>query len=236
MADNEKTHSDQGSVDADSLFEAMTRQEKHYSGGEEKAADEGKRVAAAEDFHASPINSDVSQQDGVSRVPATSEDRRSNAKPWGRRKTDRPDAPMQTGRRSTDSVDPRHSKVKAADLQAIWEAFRAVNCDPYRDQSTHVIEWERALTLAMEQFGEISWELLPDRIYPDGTMEVGLSMSISGISRSKLRPVTDEGGRPFQQPNALQISVAREQCVADCLALFGLGLQAQTPLEAPPQP
>lgn len=157
-------------------------------------------------------------------------------KPWGRRKTNRPGAPMQTGRRSADSVDPKHSKVKAADLQAIWRAFRAVNCDPYRDQITHGIAWEQALRLAMEQFGEISWEVLPDRVHPDGTMEVGLSMSISGVSRSKLRPVTDEGGRPLQQPNALQISFAREQCVGDCSTLFGLGIQAQTPLETSPQP
>jgi hypothetical protein len=81
-----------------------------------------------------------------------------------------------------------------------------------------------------------SYELLPDTVYPDGTMEVRVKVGIGSngwdrdgvfsgdyVSNTMWLPVLDFKNKAISGPNAFDINSARMRCLVKCLAMFGLG-------------
>jgi len=112
------------------------------------------------------------------------------------------------------------------------------------DCSTHIekkgqfsyLAWTWAWAMVKEQYPLASYELLPDTVYPDGTMEVRVKVGIGSkgwdrdgvfsgdyVSNTMWLPVLDFKNKAISKPNAFDINSARMRCLVKCLAMFGLG-------------
>ena len=82
-------------------------------------------------------------------------------------------------------------------------------------------------------------------MYPDGTREVRVSVTIEGLTHMMWLPVMNHTNNAISNPNARDVSDARMRCLVKAIALHGLGLyiyagedipQATQPQKPAPKP
>jgi hypothetical protein len=67
--------------------------------------------------------------------------------------------------------------------------------------------------------GEAPWFSLPD-----GSMLVGVTVTIKGHAKQCLLPVMDHRNKAIKNPDAFALNTAVMRCLAKCIAMHGLGL------------
>lgn len=108
---------------------------------------------------------------------------------------------------------------------SIWKTLSAIDCSEHVEMKGKFsyLSWTWAWAMVKENYPEAQYELLPDTIYQDGTMEVRVGVSIEGLSHDMWLPVLNHQNKPIENPNAFDINTARMRCLVKCLAMFGLG-------------
>ena len=123
-------------------------------------------------------------------------------------------------------------------MSSIWEVLSRIDCSEHTEHKGQFsyLSWTWAWAMVKERYPRAHYELLEDTVYPDGTMEVRVKVSIgvetfdrNGLANgdhcehTMWLPVLDFKNKPIQNPNAFDINSARMRCLVKCLAMFGLG-------------
>ena len=124
--------------------------------------------------------------------------------------------------------------------KSIWATLSAIDCSAHIEKKGQFsyLAWTWAWAMVKENYPWAEYELLADTVYPDGTMEVRVKVSIntqvavdSGnhslvfntLSHTMWLPVLDFKNKAICNPNAFDINSSRMRCLVKCLAMFGLG-------------
>ena len=121
---------------------------------------------------------------------------------------------------------------------SIWKTLSTIDCREHTEKKGQFsyLAWTWAWAMVKENYPWAEYELLPDTVYPDGTMEVRVKISINTqvavdghklvfntLSHTMWLPVLDFKNKAIQNPNAFDINSSRMRCLVKCLAMFGLG-------------
>jgi hypothetical protein len=132
------------------------------------------------------------------------------------------------------------SRWVLAHMSSVWATLSAINCNEHiaKKGQFSYLSWTWAWAMVKEQYPYANYELLPDIVYPDGSMEVRVQVSISvkvavdspnhalvfnTLSHTMWLPVLNHQNKAIDNPDAMEINSARMRCLVKCLAMFGLG-------------
>jgi hypothetical protein len=129
--------------------------------------------------------------------------------------------------------------------KSVWATLSAIDCNKHVEKKGQFsyLSWTWAWAMVKEHYSDAEYVLEDDTTYPDGTMEVRVSVSIHGLVHTMWLPVLDFKNKAIQHPNAFDINSARMRCLVKCLAMFGLGhyiyagesMPQEQPLEETPE-
>lgn len=108
---------------------------------------------------------------------------------------------------------------------SVWNTLSAIDCSEHIEQKGQFsyLSWTWAWAMVCDKYPLSTYALLDDTVYPDGTMEVRVSVTIEGITHTMWLPVLDFKNKAITNPNAFDVNSARMRCLVKCLAMFGLG-------------
>ena len=86
------------------------------------------------------------------------------------------------------------------------------------------LSWSWAWQEVKNKYPDASFEVHDDVVYPDGTREVRVSVTIEGLTHMMWLPVMNHTNNAISNPNARDVSDARMRCLVKAIALHGLGL------------
>lgn len=111
----------------------------------------------------------------------------------------------------------------------VWTVLHKVDCSKHIEKKGNLsyLSWAWAWAELMKYYPESSYSRLPDTRYPDDSVEVGFTVTVSdgekSLSREMWLPVMDNKNFAIKNPDARKISDSRMRCLVKCLAMFGLG-------------
>ena len=111
----------------------------------------------------------------------------------------------------------------------VWDTLSKVDCGKHIEKKGNLsyLSWAWAWAELMRHYPESSYSRLPDTRYPDDSVEVGFTVTVSDgeklLSREMWLPVMDNKNNAIKNPDARKISDSRMRCLVKCLAMFGLG-------------
>ena len=114
--------------------------------------------------------------------------------------------------------------------QEVWKTLSAVNVNDKVEKKNRFtyLSWVWAWQILMEHYPESSFEMHPEKFFPDGTAEVGVTVTVrkdeQAISRYMWLPVINNQNQPTKNPNSFDINKNKMRCLVKCLGMFGLGL------------
>jgi len=110
-------------------------------------------------------------------------------------------------------------------MSDVWKTLSAIDCNKHIEKkgAFSYLSWTWAWAMVKEKYPSADYHLEDDIIYPDGTMEVRVSVSIDTITHTMWLPVLDFKNRAITNPNAFDVNSGRMRCLVKCLAMFGLG-------------
>ena len=128
--------------------------------------------------------------------------------------------------------------------KSIWATLSAIDCSAHIEKKGQFsyLAWTWAWAMVKENYPRSYYALSDDTVYPDGTMEVRVTVGIPegddivGLTHQMWLPVLDFKNKPIQNPNAFDINTARMRCLVKCLAMFGLGHYIYAGESAPQEP
>jgi len=109
--------------------------------------------------------------------------------------------------------------------KSIWETLSTIDCSEHVEKKGQFsyLAWTWAWAMVKEHYPEADYLLRDDLVFPDGTMEVRVEVSIENLCHAMWLPVLDFKNKAIPNPNAFDINSARMRCLVKCLAMFGLG-------------
>jgi len=109
--------------------------------------------------------------------------------------------------------------------KSIWAILSAIDCSEHTDKKGQFtyLSWTWAFAMVKNLYPNTDYALEDDIVYPDGSREVRVTVTIEGLSHTMWLPVLDFKNRAIANPNAMDINSARMRCLVKCLAMFGLG-------------
>ena len=136
---------------------------------------------------------------------------------------------------------------------SIWNVLSAINVNEHVKEKGgfSYLSWTWAWAMVKERYPYADYELLPDVVYPDGTMEVRVQVSISTqvavdsaahqlvfneLKHTMWLPVLDFRNKAIANPDAFAINSSRMRCLVKALAMFGLGHYIYSGESAPQEP
>jgi hypothetical protein len=114
---------------------------------------------------------------------------------------------------------------------SVWKTLSAIDCNKHTEKKGQFtyLSWTWAWAMVKEQYPMARYNLCPDIVYPDGTMEVRVEVLIpceadtSGLIHEMWLPVLNHSNKAISNPDAMAINSSRMRCLVKCLAMFGLG-------------
>jgi len=109
---------------------------------------------------------------------------------------------------------------------SIWATLSAIDCNQHTEKKGQFsyLSWTWAWAMVKERYPDANWQLEDDVFFPDGSMEVRVTVTIEGHSSTMWLPVLNFQNKAIQNPNAFDINSGRMRCLTKCLAVgFGLG-------------
>ena len=121
---------------------------------------------------------------------------------------------------------------------SIWATLSAIDCSEHIEKKGKFsyLAWTWAWAKVCEVYPRSHYSLNEDIVYPDGTMEVRVTVTVmkdfdvpsttkpmAPLTHTMWLPVLDYQNKPIPNPNAFDINTARMRCLVKCLAMFGLG-------------
>jgi hypothetical protein len=119
----------------------------------------------------------------------------------------------------------KQQRVSEIMADSVWKNLSGINCTEHTAKKGQFsyLSWTWAWAMVKEHYPLADYELEPDVVFPDGTMEVRVSVSIEGMTHTMWLPVLDHKNKAVNNPNAFDINSSRMRCLVKCLAMFGLG-------------
>ena len=110
-------------------------------------------------------------------------------------------------------------------MESIWDSLKNVDVSEHTEKKGNFtyLSWTWAWAYIKSKYPTAQYKILPDTIYPDGTMEVRMEVTIENLSHTMWLYVMDFKNKAVPHPNAQQINTTRMRCLVKCLAMFGLG-------------
>lgn len=133
-------------------------------------------------------------------------------------------------------------------MSTAWKALSGIDVGNKIEKKGRFsyLSWSWAWQQVKDKYPGATFEILEDVVFPDGTREVRVSVTIEELTHMMWLPVMDHSNKAIQNPNARQINDARMRCWVKAIALHGLGLYIYAgedvphnddqPAPPPPQP
>lgn len=131
-----------------------------------------------------------------------------------------------------EALPTDEQEVRPTAESVIWTTLSKINVSEHTkkkgDRLTY-LPWTLAWQLLMDNF-PASYYTFEDSTFPDGTMEVSCSISVSvypeeqNVVRTMWLPIMNHKNQAVQNPDARQVSDSRMRALAKCVAILGLGL------------
>jgi hypothetical protein len=111
----------------------------------------------------------------------------------------------------------------------VWETLHEENVNHATEKvgKFTYLSWTWAWQFLMEYYPQAQYVIHDDIVFPDGSMEVRVSISIEKqgekVERIMWLPVMNHKNQAIINPNAFQVNTARMRCLVKCIAMLGLG-------------
>ena len=121
---------------------------------------------------------------------------------------------------------------------SIWATLSKIDCSEHVEKKGKFsyLAWTWAWAMVKERYPYAEYRLVDDTVYPDGTMEVRVEVSVptqfdagnhklvfNTLTHTMWLPVLNHQNKAIANPNAFDINTSRMRCLVKCLAMFGLG-------------
>jgi hypothetical protein len=109
---------------------------------------------------------------------------------------------------------------------SIWETLSRIDCSQHIEKKGQFsyLSWSWCWSIVKEHYPAASWHLEPEVIFPDGTVEVRITVSIEDQTATMWLPVMDFKNNAKPNPTSRDVSDTRMRCLVKCVAVgFGLG-------------
>jgi hypothetical protein len=123
-----------------------------------------------------------------------------------------------------------------------WEVLShiVVNDNTEKKGKFTYLSWAWAWAELMKKYPLSTYELHPDTVYPDETMEVRVSVTVNETTHMMWLPVMGNRNDAIKNPDAMLINKARMRCLVKCIGMHGIGLYIYAgedlPEEGEPEP
>lgn len=117
--------------------------------------------------------------------------------------------------------------------QKAWETLSTINVNDKTETkgkgqyALTYLSWAWAWGVLMKHFPQSTYLIHEDRLLPDGSVIVGVTLTIKDgeeeFSRYMWLPVMDYSNRAIKNPDAMAINKAYMRCLAKAIAMCGLG-------------
>lgn len=110
-----------------------------------------------------------------------------------------------------------------------WDNLSSINVNDKTEKKNGLtyLSWAWAWGVLMEHYPESSYLLHPNQVMTDGSVMVGITLTIAengeSFSRDMWLPVMDFKNKAVVKPNAVEINKAYMRCLAKAIAMCGLG-------------
>jgi len=106
-----------------------------------------------------------------------------------------------------------------------WNELASINANHVKEKKGKFdyLSWTDAIELVETSGRFFNYELLPDTVFPDGSMEVRVKVQIDNETRVMWLAVTDFNNQAIKNPDAVAINKARMRCLVKGIAMHGLG-------------
>jgi hypothetical protein len=123
-------------------------------------------------------------------------------------------------------------------MSSVWATLSAIDCNKHVEKKGQFsyLSWTWAWAMVKDNYPEADYTLLTDLVYPDGTMEVRVTVRITDLHHCMWLPVLDFKNNAIANPNAMAINTARMRCLVKCLAMHGLGHYIYSGESTPQEP
>jgi hypothetical protein len=122
--------------------------------------------------------------------------------------------------------------------ESVWAKLSPINVNENTESKGGFtyLSWAWAWKSVKDNYPDANFQLLEDLVYPGGTMEVRVSVTINGLTHTAFLPVLNHKNAPIVGPNAFEINTSRMRCLVKAIAFHGLGLYiyAGEDIPAPP--
>ena len=107
-----------------------------------------------------------------------------------------------------------------------YSELAAINVNEHVEKKMNLsyLSWAWAVDTLLRHDENASWVYTEPTIYKDGTMMVFCTVTAFGRSRTSQLPVMDYKNKAIPEPDAFQVNVAMQRCLAKAIALHGVGL------------
>ena len=108
---------------------------------------------------------------------------------------------------------------------SIWKTLSTIDCSEHTEDKGGFtyLSWSWAWAMVAELYPNATYQLEPDIVFPDDTVEVRMTVTINQLTHTMWLPVLDFRNKANQSPNAFDINSSRMRCLVKCLCMFGLG-------------
>tara|TARA_R100000234_G_scaffold46370_1_gene27653 strand:- start:22148 stop:22933 length:786 start_codon:yes stop_codon:yes gene_type:complete len=106
-----------------------------------------------------------------------------------------------------------------------WEELKKIDVNHKTETKGKFtyLSWAWAWGEVKNIFPEATYEVHDDKLYPDHTVEVRVSVTINGITHMMWLPVMDNKNNAISAPTAREINDGRMRCLVKAIAMHGLG-------------
>lgn len=107
-----------------------------------------------------------------------------------------------------------------------YSEIAAINVNEHVEKKNNLsyLSWAWAVDQLQRLDGNARWFYAEPTIYLNGTMMVYCTVIMFDRERTAQLPVMDYKNKAIQEPDAFQVNVAMQRCLAKAIALHGLGL------------
>ena len=117
------------------------------------------------------------------------------------------------------------AKEDTVTRKIIWDTLKVVDVNKNKVSQGKLtfLSWNWAWTTLMQYFPNSTYQFLEDMIYPDGSMEVRVVLTVEDFQYYMWLAVMDYRHNSILQPSATHINKARMRCLTKAIAMAGLG-------------
>ena len=106
-----------------------------------------------------------------------------------------------------------------------YNELRLLNVSEYIEKKGNLsyLSWSHAVDMLLQRDPQAAWEYKEPQFFGE-TLMVYCTVSAFGKAMTAQLPVMDNRNKAIKNPDAFQVNVAMQRCLAKAIALHGIGL------------